>query len=61
MWQSTGMETILQCIITAYPQGDAYWEFNGHYLRTAHSNRHEVETYFSEANDGGIGNFSNQE
>lgn len=46
LWQSTGMETILQCIITAYPQGDAYWEFNGHYLRTAHSNRHEVETYF---------------
>ena len=38
-------ETILECVITAFPQAVNYWEKNGRRLSGTASSKHRVEVY----------------
>lgn len=44
--QLMGKETMLECIVTAYPQAEAYWEKDGRRLLSG--DRHRVEVYQDE-------------
>ena len=46
MGQSVGRETILECIITAYPQAVNYWQKDGR--RVASSSKYRVDAYDEE-------------
>ena len=41
--QSRGLQTILECVITAYPQAVSYWEKDGRTVTG--SNKHKIEVY----------------
>ena len=38
-----GKDTILECVITAYPQANNYWERNG--KRITSTNKYRIEAY----------------
>jgi len=46
MGQAVGRETILECIITAYPQAVNYWEKDGR--QVASSSKYRVDAYDEE-------------
>jgi len=48
MGQALGRETILECIITAYPQAVNYWEKDGR--RVTSSSKYRVDAYDEEDN-----------
>ncbi|CAG5133985.1 unnamed protein product, partial [Candidula unifasciata] len=49
MGQAVGKDTILECVVTAYPQAEAAWMFGGNKL--SHSDKYKVDIYTQQDDD----------